>query len=237
MTLEGVRARIASAAVVLDFDGSLAPIVADPVQARPLPEALEVLTALVGRVGRLAVVTGRPSAFVRERLPVPGMEVVGLYGLEGSSPVDPPTRAAVDAAAAAEPGAHVEDKGAAIVVHLRRAADPQGAVVRLRPPLAAAAGAAGLVLLEGKMVLELAPPGGGKGEALRGLARGMDALLVAGDDLADVDAFEAADALGASGLVVCRVAVGGLETPEELVDRADVTVEGPRGLLELLGTL
>jgi trehalose 6-phosphate phosphatase len=237
MSLDQIRARLASALVMLDFDGSLAPIVEDPAEARPLPEAVEVLTALAPRVGRLVVVTGRPSDFVQDRLPVPRLEVVGLYGSEGAPPVDAAVRRSVATVAATQPGAHVEDKGAAIVVHLRRTEDPDGATARLRVPLSRAAAVAGLVLLEGKMVLELAPPGEGKGGALRRLADGMAGVLVAGDDLADVAAFDAAALAEASGLVVCRVAVGGLETPIELIERADLTVEGPWGLLELLRSL
>lgn len=237
MSLEALRARLHEAAIVLDFDGSLAPIVEDPADARALSGTVEVLSALVPRAGRVAVVTGRPSRFVSDRLPVPGLEIVGVYGLEGFPPIDEGTRATVEAAVAGEPGAHLEDKGPALVVHLRRAGDPAGAARRLRPGLTAAAASAGLDLLEGKQVLELAPPGGGKGRVLRGLAEGMRAVLVAGDDLADVDAFEVAAALAASGLIVCRVAVSSVEMPIELVELADLTVEGPRGLLDLLRTL
>lgn len=238
MSLEEVRRRLASAAVILDFDGSLSPIVDDPAEAMPLPGAAEVLSSLVPRVARLAVVTGRPSNFVRERLPVPGVDVVGLYGLEGAPPPDASTRRGVARAAASEPGAHVEDKGPALVVHLRRTADPDAAAARLRPRLTTIAVATGLVLLEGKHVLELAPPGGGKGAVVRSLLTGATAALVAGDDLADVDAFDAAREMASgSDLVVCLVAVGGPETPLELLDRADVTVEGPPGLLRLLRSL
>ncbi len=110
--------------------------------------------------------------------------------------------------AESEPGAHVEDKGAAVAVHLRNVPDPDAATARLGSRLAAIAERAGLALLEGKRVLELAPPGRGKGAAVLRLAEGAQALLVAGDDLADLDAFDAADELAGSGLAVCRVVVG-----------------------------
>ncbi|MGZ4133471.1 MAG: trehalose-phosphatase, partial [Actinomycetota bacterium] len=165
MSLQGVRDRLARAAVLCDFDGVLAPIVDRPEDARPLPDAAEVLSALVPRVRTLAVVTGRPASFVHAHLSVGGLEVAGLYGLEDAPPVDPATRAAVEAAASTEPGAHVEDKGAAIAVHLRNASDPDAAAARLHDGLAAIGSRAGLALLEGKRVLELAPPGRGKGAA------------------------------------------------------------------------
>jgi trehalose 6-phosphate phosphatase len=56
-------------AVLLDFDGALAPIVADPDAARALPEALAALERLVGRIGLVAVVSGRPVDFLRAALP------------------------------------------------------------------------------------------------------------------------------------------------------------------------
>jgi trehalose 6-phosphate phosphatase len=234
VSLQGVRDRLARAAIVLDFDGTLAPIVARPEDARPLPGVAEALVELVPRVRRLAVVTGRPTAFVRERLPVEGLEVVGLYGLEGMPPLPDELVAAVRDAAATEPGATLEHKRSTVAVHVRGAPDPDAAEWRLRPRLSAIAGPAGLALLTGKRVLELAPPGGGKGAAVRRITEDADAVLVAGDDLADVEAFAALDG---SDAVVCRVAVLGVETPEELRLRADVGVDGPEGLLELLRSL
>lgn len=237
MSLEGVAARLARAALVLDFDGTLAPIVLRAEEARPVAGAASVLSSLVGRVHRLAVVTGRPAAFVQTHLPVPGLEVVGLYGLEGEPPVTDAVREAVAMVADAEPGAVVEDKGAAIAVHVRATAEPDAAARRLRVPMARIAGDAQLVLLEGKMVLELAPLGGGKGEVVRRLCADAGAALFAGDDLADLAAFDVLDELETSGLEVARVAVGDAEAPVELVDRADLTVEGPWGLLDLLRRL
>jgi trehalose 6-phosphate phosphatase len=229
-----VRGALVRAAVVLDFDGTLAPIVDDPDAAMPLPGAAEVLGALAPRVLRLAIVTGRPEAFVRDRLPVDGLEIVGLYGLEGAPPVPPSVRAAVGSAAASEPGAHLEDKGSSIAVHVRRAVDPEGAEVRLRPVLSAIAQDAGLVIREGKRVLELSPPGAGKAAAMPALCAGADAALLAGDDLADAEAFAVAAELG---VPLVRVAVLGPETPDELVAVTELVVDGPEGLLDLLRSL
>ena len=70
------------AALFVDFDGSLAPIVDDPASAVPLPAAVDACTRLAARLGRVAVVSGRPVAFVRHHLPDPAIVVVGEYGLE-----------------------------------------------------------------------------------------------------------------------------------------------------------
>ncbi len=235
--LQDVRDRLARAAVLLDYDGTLAPIVARPEDAEPLPGAAEVLASLAPRVLRLAIVTGRPSAFVTSRLPVAGLEVVGIYGLEGAPPVDAATREAVADGVAGERGATIEDKGASLAVHLRRADDPDGAEDRLRGPLTAIARDAGLVIREGKRVLELSPPGAGKVDVIRRLATGADAVLVAGDDVADAEAFAALGDLPDSGVALVRVGVVGLEVPEELHRVADLVVQGPEGLLDLLRSL
>ena len=81
------------------------------------------------------------------------------------------------------------------------------------------------------MVLELVPRDrpmkGGAVERLAG-EHGLEAVLFAGDDVADLDAFAALDRLAISGLVAVKVAVRGAETPRELVAGADLSVDGPR---------
>jgi trehalose 6-phosphate phosphatase len=97
-----------------------------------------------------------------------------------------------------------------------------------------------MVVVEGKMVLEVVPADhpmkGGAVERLAGEA-GLEAVLYAGDDVADLDAFAALDRLRDAGLETVKVAVRGDETPAALVEAADVTVEGPPGLVGLLGRL
>jgi len=234
VSIDEIRRLLPRTAVVLDFDGTLSPIVTRPGDARPLAGFEEVLTDLVPQVLRLAIVTGRPATFVRERLDVDGIDVVGLYGLGEAQPLDPAVLAAVREAASREPGSFVEDKGMTVAVHVRAAADPEAALQRLRPAVASIAAAGGLAVLDGKRVLEVAPAAGGKTDAVRALAEGAAAVLVAGDDVADVEAFEALVGLDA---IVCRVAVLGLETPDPLRARADLTVDGPEGLLVLLRSL
>lgn len=244
----------------LDFDGTLAPIVPDPEQARAHPGAVPALAGLAPKVASVAVVTGRPAEVAVHHggfADVPGLEhlvVLGHYGAERWDAATatlsaPPPHPGVAAARAelpalltrigADAGTWVEEKGGrAVAVHTRRAADPQETFETLRTPLAALATAHGLIVEPGRLVLELRPPGMDKGVALYEHVRavGAEAVLYAGDDLGDLPAFAAVERLreeGVPGLLVCS----GSAEVKELADRADVVVEGPEGVVRLLRTL
>ncbi|WP_217236962.1 trehalose-phosphatase [Streptomyces sp. AC555_RSS877] len=257
--LEALLAHPGRAVIALDFDGTLAPIVADPEQARAHPEAVRVLAALAPKVAAVAVVTGRPAAVAVRHggfAGVPGLEhlvVLGHYGAERwdartgtvSAPAPHPGVAAVRAElpgvlgeAGVREGAWVEEKGRAVAVHTRRAADPQAAFEALRIPLTELAARHGLIVEPGRLVLELRPPGMDKGVALREYVREIDAtsVLYAGDDLGDLPAFAAVDELrsdGTPGLLVCS----GSDEVTELRERADVVVDGPEGVVGVLRAL
>jgi trehalose 6-phosphate phosphatase len=239
--IDALRERARRAGILLDFDGSLSPIVARPELAAPADGVREALAALTGRYAVVAIVTGRRAEEVAELVAVPGVRYEGLYGLEGSAPelllaILPE----VERAAAAVPEAWVEDKGVSVAVHYRQAADPQRARAALMSGLEPVAAAAGMAVVEGKMVLEVVPADrpmkGGAVERIVGEA-GLEAVLYAGDDLADLDAFAALDRLRDRGVVTMKVAVRGDETPAALVEAADAWVDGPRGLVELLREL
>ena len=239
--LEALRARSTRAGVLLDFDGTLSEIVDRPDLARAVPGAREALAALVPRYALVAVITGRRAAEVQDLVQIDGVRFVGLYGIEASSqPLSSHVRRLVEEAAAGEPGVRVEDKDATMAVHYRQAHDSEGARSRLRAALEPIAAGAKLEVVEGKMVLELVPPGRQlKGEAVEGLVgeHGLEAALFAGDDVGDLGAFRSLDRLGARGLLVVKVAVEGSETPAEVLRSADVVVKGPAGTVELLRSL
>lgn len=228
---------------MLDFDGTLAEIVARPEDARPVDGARAALAGLAERYRTVGIVTGRRSEQVAALLDAPHVTYVGLYGLEeGANELVTAVVPQVQTATAEVPEAWVEDKGVSVAVHYRQAPDPVSARAALLVALQPVATEAGLELIEGKMVLELVPPDRPlKGGAVERLAHehGLQALLYAGDDHADLDAFDALDRLIASGDVraAIRVAVRGPETPPSLVNTADVVAEGPAGLVELLRTL
>jgi trehalose 6-phosphate phosphatase len=247
--LEVIRSRRPEAGVLVDFDGTLSEIAPTPEEARPVPGAGRALAALARSFATVAVVSGRRAAEVAALLGHPaGVRCFGLYGLEDDrGPVD---RAAVglvdriegllpevEQAVAGVPGARIEPKGLQVAVHYRGTADPEWARRTLADRLRAVAAPAGLRVLEGKKVLELAPDGGPtKGDVVERLARdlGLRAVLYAGDDLADRNAFAAVDRLRAGGVDGVKVAVRSAETPEDLTAAADVVVEGPVGLVDLL---
>jgi trehalose 6-phosphate phosphatase len=229
----------AETAIVLDFDGTLAPIVRRPELAAPAAGIAAELDRLVGTYALVAIVTGRPEAQIRERLRTPGVRVEGLYGLRAPD-LDRSIVEAVQAAAADVPGAWVERKGASVAVHLRETLDPEAAEGSLRPPLEAIAAGHDLEIAPGKRVLELVPARRPrKGESVERLVRdaGVRAVLFAGDDLADLEAFAALDRLAGMGLRTVKVAVRGPETPGSLAAVADLAVEGVEGTLALLRSL
>jgi len=240
--------------ITVDFDGTLAPIVEDPAAARATPGATAALSRLAGLAGTVAIVTGRPAAdaaLFAGVATVPGVIVLGHYGTQRwergqlSSPEPPPglavartELAAVLAAAGAGEGTFVEDKGDALAVHTRRAAQPLAELDRLRAPLAGLASRTGLALEPGRLVLELRPPGTDKGVAIAELAaeRAPSAILFCGDDLGDRPAFAAVRELrgqGTPGLLVCS---GSAEVPD-LAAEADLVVHGPDGVAALLAGL
>ena len=233
-------------AILLDFDGTLAPIVEYQGDAAMPPGAEQVLTALVDRVALVAVVSGRPSSSLRERISVPGLQLVGVYGLEGLD-ADEVRLAAIDLrdAVAGFEGVWVEAKGPAVAVHFRQSPDPPGSREQLEPLVRTVAAEYGLEVFEGKMVWEAAVPGEPrKAGAVRRLLDGrsdLTGVLYAGDDLEDMTAFDAvrafANADSAEGRVGVCVCVRGPETPTPLSEAADVIVEGTDGLLEFLRSL
>ncbi|MCD6022545.1 MAG: otsB [Actinomycetia bacterium] len=234
-----IAARAPGAGVFLDLDGTLAPIVARPELSRVLPEIPSVLARLVGVLEVVAVVSGRPSHQVRELLDVEGVEIVGTHGLEDVRPMAEEILDEIRAVAVAV-GAWVEPKGAAAAVHFRALGDPEAAETASSGRLAVIAATHDLEVVPGKRILELAPAGRPrKGGAVERIAsdRELAAVLFAGDDVGDLDAFAALGRLGTRGLWTCAIAAGGRETPAEVLAAADLVVEGPSGVAALLASI
>lgn len=238
-----MRSVRSSAGAFLDFDGTLSDIVARPELARPVAGAPEALRELIRVLAFVGVVSGRPAARIRELLPVEGLEVFGLYGLEPAAGPIWAIRAArpdVEAIAASVGGAWVEDKGVSLAVHYRQARDPDAAGRALAPGLERVALRSGLFVFPGRLVIELAPratPGKGSVILREARSRRLSACLYAGDDQADLGAFAALDELRAGGVLTAKIAVRSTEAPPALVDGADIVVGRPADLVTLLRDL
>jgi trehalose 6-phosphate phosphatase len=234
-----IAARAPRAGVFLDLDGTLAPIVPRPELSEVLPEIPEVLARLARGLDAVAVISGRPSDQVRELLDVEGVEIVGTHGLEDERPMAEEILDEIRAVASAV-GAWVEPKGAAAAVHFRALEDPEAAETASSGRLAVVAATYDLEVVPGKRILELAPAGRPrKGGAVERIAtdRGLAAVLFAGDDIGDLDAFAALDRLGTRGLWTCAIAAGGRETPADVLAAVDLVIEGPSGVAALLASI
>jgi trehalose 6-phosphate phosphatase len=251
----------AATAVVTDFDGTLAPIVVDPYEARPLAGAAETLALLARRFAVVAVVSGRSVSFLEQFLIVTGpgsdgepassaaghrIHLVGLYGLErlgedGRITVEPQAEhwrpVVVEVAAKlrmdAPAGVLVEPKGLAVTVHWRHAPEAVDWVVSA---VDSEVERSGLRAHPGRLSVELRPPlDVDKGSVVRGLTESCEAACYFGDDLGDLPAFAALAALSSDvGMRTVSIAVADQESDPLVSESADVTLAGPS---EALGAL
>jgi len=220
----------ARAAVLLDVDGTLAPVVERPELAEVPKETREELERLVGRYALVVCISGRDGDEARRLVRVDGIVYVGVHGLE-LAPEAERWRETLRPFARLE-WPWLEDKGLTVALHWREAADEPAARTELED-VAARAEEAGLEARWGRKVLELRPPvEADKGTAVRTLLekRDLRRALYAGDDTTDLDAFRGLDGLE----IGVRIAVDSAEAPPGLREAADLVVASPAELLELL---
>jgi trehalose 6-phosphate phosphatase len=222
------------AAVLLDVDGALAPIVPRPEDARVPADTQAELRRLHGRYALVGCVTGRARDDAVGVVGVPELVYVGNHGLD-LDPAAGTWRERLGAFMTGVEWPDVENKALTVSLHYRNAPEQERARAELEE-IAARARAAGLVPRFGRKVLELLPPiDANKGTAIAALLseHGLRRALYAGDDTTDLDAFRALDGLELG----VRVAVASPEGPPELEEAADLVVDGPAALLELLRRL
>lgn len=221
------------AAILLDVDGTLAPIVLRPEDARVPAETQRELLRLHEVYGLVACISGRSGADAERIVGVSELTYVGEHGLELSAEAASwSDRIAAFAASVAWPA---ETKRLTASFHFRHEVDEARARSELTE-VAKGARELGLVARWGRKVLEIRPPvDADKGTAVRALLdrAGIGRALYAGDDTTDLDAFRALDDIE----FAIRVAVTSAEGPPELARSADLTVEGPSSLLDLLRRL
>jgi trehalose 6-phosphate phosphatase len=232
-TLARLRAEPGEAAVLLDVDGTLAPIVARPELAAVPEETRAEVRRLARQYALVACVSGRSGEDAARLVAVDGVVYVGVHGLELAPEAE--RWRGVLRPFAEEAWPWLEDKGLTVALHWREATDEAAALAALRS-VAARAEAAGLEARWGRKVLELRPPvKADKGTAVRALLadRGLRRALYAGDDTTDLDAFRGLDGLE----LAFRVAVASAEGPPELRETAELVVGSPAELLALLRQL
>ncbi|HLH70921.1 MAG TPA: trehalose-phosphatase [Candidatus Dormibacteraeota bacterium] len=233
--LEDVRPR----AVLLasDFDGTLAEIRDRPEAVRAHPRSLQALSRLRLRLGRITIISGRATTMLRALLPMPGLRLLGDYGLGRPTPAE---RAALDELARqlaphlrSLPGVWLERKPGSASVHFRAAPT---AGTRLEAVVRTLAEPLGLRVRAGRMVVEVMPARADKATALRSEIESMrpGAVIFGGDDTGDRGCFELVAALDRPHLAV------GVESGEAapgLFEACDLVVPGPTGFANLLEEL
>lgn len=243
-------------ALLCDFDGTLAPIVERPEQVEVPPIAVEALAVAAERLGLCAVVTGRPALEARRLTGLDTVLYAGNHGLELLVPgqelatADPLLAgheddahdflATLDVEKMEVLGIRSEDKGPIVALHWR-GSEPTEELNEWIERVGNDARAAGLRPRSGRMVLELRPDVAvDKGVAVTGLltARpGIESAIFIGDDLTDLDAFDALDGLLSSQRLdtATKVAVLSGETSNlGLAERADIKLSGPGEVADLI---
>jgi trehalose 6-phosphate phosphatase len=226
--------------IFTDFDGTLSPIVPLPGDAVAAEGALEALAALAKKFNLVSVVSARSLEDLRHRARAPGVLLAGAYGRERSDrKVRRSTEgwetigvAAIGAIGALE-GVRLERKGTGVALHFRGAEQHADALREVAESLAREFS---LELRPGRMVFDLMVPGPGKGEAIQALIaeRSLSRVLVAGDDIADVEAFAMLRTLDVESVIV---GVASDEAPADLGEHADLVVEGPQALARLFSSI
>jgi trehalose 6-phosphate phosphatase len=248
--VDALAAVPAAAALVVDFDGVLAPIVDNPEASAMPPGSAASLARLAAVLGTVAVISGRPAGFLTDRVRVPGVQLLGSYGMErvtdGRLALAPEAQAwlpAVDEARRAlaaqlgcQPGIRIEAKPASVAAHWRQAPDHGRAAAEVRQAADRAAAQTGLRVEPGKLVLELRPPiDVDKGSAVAALiaAARPSAVAYAGDDVGDIPALRVVREVGGYALVIDH----GAETDPRLLAAADEVYLGTPGFASWLATL
>jgi len=260
--LEACLARVRDApqatALFCDIDGTISPIARRPGDAFVPARFRDVLHGLVGRLGSVAVVTGRAVADGRRMVAVDGATYVGTHGLEvidAFGVLCPEPRAerfveAVQATAALAArelegtveGVVLENKRTVLAIHYRLSPDPDHARHAIVARVVDPARARGLAISTGHFLYEIRPPVPvTKGTATRRLLDEDDFVtaVFCGDDLTDVTGFEAVHQWAAADArrLACAVAAVTAETPRPVIDESDVRVDATPGMLEVLRRL
>jgi trehalose 6-phosphate phosphatase len=252
-----LRADPARAAILLDIDGTLAPIVEHAADAHVPEGTRQLLIEIARRYGVVACVSGRQASEARAMVSIGSISYLGSHGAEllragaTEAVLDPSVEQWArrieefaresDTADLRRSRVRIEDKRVIVAFHWRGARDEEAARSAVNA-VAARAQAAGFTTHWGRKVLEVRPPVKfDKGVGIASFLAGgeVDTALYVGDDATDVDAFDGLDRLVESGTLAraLKVGVRSDEAPDAVTAQADFVVDGTAGVAELLATL
>ncbi len=255
--LAPLRADPKRAAVLLDVDGTLAPIVQRAEEAHVPEPTRQLVIEAAKRYALVIIVSGRRAADARAMVSIGSLFYIGSHGAELLRPgttgliVDPQVEAwsgriqefarQLDHSDMRRRRVRLEDKGPILAFHWRGAPDEDAAQATV-DAIAAKAERAGLRTHWGRKILEVRPPVEfDKGSGIASLLGEFDlrAAMYVGDDRTDLDAFRALERLAHEGKIdqVVRVAVSSDEGPAEIKAEADLVVDGTDGVRRLLEML
>ena len=258
-SLAPLRANPSASAVLLDIDGTLAPIVDHAADASVPETTRQLIIAVSRKYAQVACISGRRASQARAMVSVGTIAYLGSHGAEllrsgwTEAQIDPAVaqwtprldefRRESDTPELRRRRVRIEDKGPIIAYHWRGAIDEQDARAAI-DTLAEHAQESGLEVHWGRKVMEVRPPVRiDKGLGVRTLLgdgdRSFAAALYVGDDTTDLDAFHALKDLVKEGVIERAICVGvhSNDGPPAIEEEADVVVAGTEGVRELLAAL
>lgn len=247
--LEALRAK--PAGLLTDMDGTLSPIVPTPEDATVHPAMAKALHSLTSKLDLVGIVTGRAPENSAAIVGLDNILYIGNHGMEdlangtiralpGTAPLREEVRSVLDGVERRVPipGVLFENKRVSGTVHYRTARNPKEASKALLPVLEELVKPTHLEIRQGRMSYELRPRNDpGKGGAVERIvaAHGLRGCVFIGDDATDTDGFRALHKLRAdTGIQTAAIGVLSEETPQVVIETADVLVEGTEGVLALL---
>jgi trehalose 6-phosphate phosphatase len=252
-----LRSNPSRSAILLDIDGTLAPIVENAAAAQ-VPESTRQLLIRIARTYQVvACVSGRQASDARAMVAIGTITYLGSHGAEllragwTEAVVDPALEdwarrihefaREADTADVRRRRIRLEDKGPIVAFHWRGAPDEEAARAAI-DAIAARAEAAGLRTHWGRKVLEVRPPVKiDKGAGIATLLADVDleSAMYVGDDVTDLDAFRTLAQMVEDGRLerAIRVGVRSDEGPSEITSEADIVVDGTSGVQKLLALL
>jgi trehalose 6-phosphate phosphatase len=254
-----LRAERTKTAILLDIDGTLAPIVEIAADARVPERTRQLLIAVSKQYGVVACVSGRRASEARAMVSIGTISYLGSHGVEllkagwTRPQLDPSVEEwasriqefsrDVDTPDLRRRRVRIEDKGAIVAFHWRGAPDEEAAHTAI-DAVASKAEAAGLRTHWGRKVLEVRPPlridkGSGVTSFLEQTETEIVAAVYIGDDRTDLDAFHALDELARKGKLgrAVKIGVRSDEGPADIAGEADFLVDGTSGVRDLLEML